>query len=63
LQFLKSIFGQDFDPSQLRLLLFGLAMVLVMLWRPRGLFSTRTPTVFFREKKSVSASMISQGRG
>lgn len=63
LQFLKVIFGQDFDPSQLRLLLFGLAMVLVMLWRPRGLFSTRTPTVFFKEKKSVSASMISQGRG
>ena len=63
LQFLKSIFGQDFDPSQLRLLLFGLAMVLMMLWRPRGLLSTRVPTVFFREKKTVSAAMISQGRG
>ena len=37
LQFLKLVFGPDFDPSQLRMLLFGTAMVLVMLWRPRGL--------------------------
>jgi branched-chain amino acid transport system permease protein len=63
LQFLKVIFGNDFDPSQLRLLLFGLAMVLMMLWRPRGLVSTRTPTVFLKDEKTVSAAMISQGRG
>jgi branched-chain amino acid transport system permease protein len=63
LQFLKSVFGNDFDPSQLRLLLFGLAMVLMMLWRPRGLVSTRMPTVFLKDKKTVSAAMISQGRG
>jgi len=63
LQFLKVIFGNDFDPSQLRLLLFGLAMVLMMLWRPRGLVSTRMPTVFLKDKKTVSAAMISQGRG
>ena len=63
LQFLKAIFGPDFDPSQLRLLLFGLAMIIVMLWRPRGFVSSRAPTVFFKEKKSVGSSMISQGRG
>jgi len=63
LQFLKAIFGNDFDPSSLRLLFFGLAMVIVMLWRPRGFVSSRVPTVFFREKKSVGSSMISQGRG
>jgi len=63
LQFLKVIFGNDFDPSQLRLLLFGLAMILMMLWRPRGLVSTRMPTVFLKDKKTVSATMISQGRG
>ncbi|MFM8608621.1 MAG: high-affinity branched-chain amino acid ABC transporter permease LivM [Hyphomicrobiales bacterium] len=63
LQFLKAIFGPDFDPSSLRLLFFGLAMVIVMLWRPRGFVSSRVPTVFFREKKSVGSSMISQGRG
>ncbi len=37
LHFLKLFFGPDFDPSQLRMLLFGMAMVLVMLWKPRGL--------------------------
>lgn len=63
LQFLKVLFGPDFDPSQLRLLLFGLAMILMMLWRPRGLVSTRTPTVFLKDEKAVSAAMISQGRG
>jgi branched-chain amino acid transport system permease protein len=63
LQFLKVLFGSDFDPSQLRLLLFGLAMILMMLWRPRGLVSTRTPTVFLKDEKAVSAAMISQGRG
>jgi branched-chain amino acid transport system permease protein len=63
LQFLKLVFGPDFDPSQLRMLLFGAAMVLVMLWRPRGLVSSREPTVFLKEKKTVSSEMVSQGRG
>jgi branched-chain amino acid transport system permease protein len=63
LQFLKLLFGQDFDPSQLRMLLFGMAMVLVMLWRPRGLVSTREATVFLKEKKRVSADLVGQGHG
>ena len=37
LGFLKAVFGPDFDPTQYRMLLFGLAMVLLMIWRPRGL--------------------------
>ena len=41
LDFLKKIFGQDFDPTQYRMLLFGSAMVVIMIWRPRGLISTR----------------------
>ena len=44
LDFLKQIFGTDFDPTQYRMLLFGLAMVLIMIWKPRGLISTREPT-------------------
>ena len=36
LGFLKAIFGEDFDPNEYRLLLFGLAMVVMMIWRPRG---------------------------
>jgi branched-chain amino acid transport system permease protein len=34
---------REFD--QFRMLTFGAAMVLVMLWRPQGLFATRTPTM------------------
>src|SRR5262249_18490096 len=34
LDFLKSIFGQGFDPTQYRMLLFGSAMVLIMVWKP-----------------------------
>jgi branched-chain amino acid transport system permease protein len=63
LQFLKLLFGQDFDPSQLRMLLFGMAMVLVMLWRPRGLVSSREPTVFLKQKKTVSSDLVGQGHG
>jgi branched-chain amino acid transport system permease protein len=63
LQFLKLLFGPDFDPSQLRMLLFGMAMVLVMLWRPRGLVSSRDPTVFLKRKKTVSSELVGQGRG
>jgi branched-chain amino acid transport system permease protein len=63
LNFLKLIFGQEFDPSQLRMLLFGIAMVLVMLWKPRGLVSSREPTVFLKEKKKVSSDLVGQGHG
>jgi branched-chain amino acid transport system permease protein len=63
LYFLKLIFGGDFDPSQLRMLLFGMAMVLVMLWKPRGLVSSRVPSVFLREKKTVSSDLVGQGHG
>ena len=33
LDFLKEIFGNDFDPTQYRMLLFGFAMVLIMIWQ------------------------------
>ncbi len=51
LDFLKSVFGRDFDPTQYRMLLFGLAMVLIMIWRPRGLIATREPSIFLRNHK------------
>ena len=40
--------------TQYRMLLFGLGMVLMMIWRPRGLISTREPSVFLKERKAVS---------
>ncbi|WP_333822895.1 high-affinity branched-chain amino acid ABC transporter permease LivM [Pinisolibacter sp.] len=63
MDFLKLIFGSDFDPTQYRTLLFGFAMVAIMLWKPRGLISTREPTAFLKERKSVSGSLVKEGHG
>ncbi len=49
--------------EEYRMLVFGLAMVLIMIWKPRGLISTRIPTVFLKERKAVDSSMVSQGEG
>jgi branched-chain amino acid transport system permease protein len=50
LDFLKAIFGNDFDPTQYRMLLFGFAMVLIMVWRPRGLIATREPSTLLHAR-------------
>jgi branched-chain amino acid transport system permease protein len=63
LDFLKLIFGPTFDPTQYRMLLFGLAMVLVMIWRPRGLIATREPSLFLKERKAIAADLIQEGHG
>jgi branched-chain amino acid transport system permease protein len=63
LDFLKSIFGDNFDPVQYRMLIFGLAMVIIMVWKPRGLIATRTPSAVYKEKKRISADMVAQGEG
>ncbi|MGE0613057.1 MAG: branched-chain amino acid ABC transporter permease, partial [Hyphomicrobiales bacterium] len=51
------------DLEQLRMLVFGLAMVGIMVWRPRGLIATRTPSVFLKEKKTISADLVQEGKG
>ncbi len=63
LDFLKDIFGPTFDPTQYRMLLFGFAMVLIMIWRPRGLISTREPSVFLKTRKSISVDLVKEGHG
>ena len=63
LDFLKSIFGPTFDPTQYRMLIFGLAMVLIMIWRPRGLIATRAPSVFLKERKGISVDLVKEGHG
>ena len=63
LDFLKVLFGNDFDPNQYRMLIFGLAMVLMMIWKPRGLISTREPSIFLKERRSVSGSLVKEGHG
>jgi branched-chain amino acid transport system permease protein len=50
LDVLKAVFGTDFDPAQYRMLLFGLAMVVLMIWRPRGLITTREPSIRLGER-------------
>ena len=63
LDVLKQVFGNDFDPTQYRMLLFGFAMVLIMIWKPRGLISTREPSVFLKERKSISVDLVKEGHG
>ncbi|MCA0399695.1 MAG: high-affinity branched-chain amino acid ABC transporter permease LivM [Proteobacteria bacterium] len=63
LDFLKMYFGDNFDPAQYRMLIFGICMVLMMLWKPRGLISTREPSVFLKEKKAVSSDLVKEGHG
>ncbi len=38
--------------EQYRMLIFGLAMVLIMVWKPRGLISTRVPSLFLNKGRS-----------
>lgn len=45
LGWLKTLFGTDFDPGKYRMLLFGLAMVILMVVRPRGFVTQRDPTI------------------
>ena len=63
LDFLKQIFGPDFDPTKYRMLIFGFAMVVIMIWKPRGLISVREPTAFLKEKKTISADLVQEGHG
>jgi branched-chain amino acid transport system permease protein len=63
LDFLKALFGRDFDPTQYRMLLFGFAMVLIVVWKPRGLIATRNPSAFLNERRAVTGSLVREGRG
>ena len=63
LDFLKQIFGPNFDPVQYRMLIFGAGMVLMMILKPRGIISTRTPSIFLKERKAISGSLVKEGHG
>ncbi len=50
--------------QQYRMVVFGLAMVAIMIWRPRGLISTRVPSVFLTKEKPVDIALArEEGRG
>jgi len=63
LDVLKEVFGNDFDPTQYRMLLFGFAMVLIMVVRPRGLIATRDASVHLGAPKRISGAHVGEGRG
>jgi branched-chain amino acid transport system permease protein len=45
------------------MLLFGAAMVLIMIWKPRGLIATREPSAIFRRRRIISVDLIKEGHG
>jgi branched-chain amino acid transport system permease protein len=49
--------------AQYRMLIFGMAMVAIIVWRPRGLVGSRTPSVFLKERKAVSKDLVAEGHG
>jgi branched-chain amino acid transport system permease protein len=49
--------------EQYRMLVFGMAMVLLMIWRPRGLVGHRDPTVFLQHKTAISSTLVKEGHG
>ena len=51
---------REFD--QYRMLVFGAAMVAIMICRPRGLVSTRAPSVSLRARKDIPAAIVSEAR-
>ena len=51
------------DLAEYRMLIFGSALVLVMVQRPRGLVSGRTPSVALGQRREISAELVAEGRG
>src|SRR5246127_756074 len=49
--------------EQYRMLVFGIAMVLLMIWRPRGLIGHRAPTVFLERSQAISSDLVKEGHG
>src|SRR6266480_1151347 len=43
--------------AQYRMLVFGLAMVAIMVCRPRGLIATRSPSVVFERRKGIGPGL------
>jgi len=61
-QGLKAIFGPDFDPALYRMLLFGIAMVAIMVWRPRGIISSRTPSIMLERQRAAPGLLPKERR-
>jgi branched-chain amino acid transport system permease protein len=49
--------------EEYRMLMFGIAMVVIMVWRPRGLITSREPSVYLKKKKAISVDLVAEGEG
>jgi len=49
--------------DQYRMLVFGLAMVLIMIWRPRGIIGHRSPTIYLQRAEIISSDLVKEGHG
>jgi branched-chain amino acid transport system permease protein len=49
--------------DQYRMLVFGMAMVLLMIWRPRGIIGHRAPTVYLKHAQAISSDLVTEGHG
>ena len=58
---LQDFFGEGFDPALYRMLLFGVAMVGIMVWRPRGIVGTRTPSIALEKARPIPKDLVEEG--
>jgi branched-chain amino acid transport system permease protein len=49
--------------AEYRMLIFGCALVVMMVLRPRGLVSGRTPSISLGARHEIAAELVAQGRG
>ncbi|MEO1092814.1 MAG: high-affinity branched-chain amino acid ABC transporter permease LivM [Pseudomonadota bacterium] len=49
--------------EQYRMLIFGAVLVFIMVNRPRGLISSRNPSIVLHERKKIGADLVAQGEG
>ncbi|MGH1351907.1 MAG: high-affinity branched-chain amino acid ABC transporter permease LivM [Methyloligellaceae bacterium] len=63
MDFLKNIFGEDFNPAVYRMLIFGIAMVAIMVLWPKGLIASRQPSIVLKKAKTISGDLVQGGKG
>ncbi len=51
------------DFAEYRMLIFGLALVVMMVLRPRGLVAGRTPSIALGTRREIAAELVAEGRG
>ena len=53
-------FGVDLDLGRIRMLVFGGAMIAIMIWRPRGLLSRRDPSIRLKSQGRAAAGAAAE---